>query len=88
LVQDIAALSLQSASSRYASYLLTHTSDKKPVFQLLLTKKLASFLSIKPETLSRIMGCMVRAGVITINNKEITVNNRENLSVVVCPIID
>jgi len=89
LIQEIDALSLHSGSSRVASYLLAHTSDKKPVYQLPVSKKtLALRLSIKPETLSRIIRCLADAKVIRVNDKEVEILKRSELSSTVCPIID
>jgi len=89
LIQEIDALSLQTGSSRFASYLLSHTSEKQPVYQLPVSKKnLASLLSIKPETLSRIMRCLISAGVIELHDKEVTILSREGLSVTICPLAD
>ncbi|MGV6825670.1 MAG: Crp/Fnr family transcriptional regulator [bacterium] len=87
LIQEIDALSLQSGSGRVASYLLAHTSHEAPIFDLPISKKmLASRLSLKPETLSRILHCMATKGSVEIHDKRIKVLNREELSTTVCPL--
>lgn len=89
LIQEIDALSLQSGNSRVASYLLAHTSKQQPFYQLPVSKKtLALLLSVKPETLSRIIRCLTNAGVIKVNDKEIEIIDREGLSTAACVITD
>lgn len=89
LIQEIDDLSLQSGSSRVAAYLLSHTSDIKPIYQLPVSKKtLASRLSIKPETLSRLISCLITSGAISVRDKEIEVLDRQSLSSAVCPALE
>jgi len=89
LIQEIDSLSLQTGSTRVKSYLLNHTTADQPLFEIPVSKKtLASHLSIKPETFSRIMRCLINSGQIRVNGKEIEVVDRDDLFSTICQITD
>ncbi|MBF0471740.1 MAG: Crp/Fnr family transcriptional regulator, partial [Gammaproteobacteria bacterium] len=79
MVKEIDDLTLQSASSRVAGYLYncahTHGDDLRS-FSLNTPKGvLASMLSIKPETFSRILQAFIGEGLIKVEGKHIEVIN-------------
>ncbi|MCU7959885.1 MAG: Crp/Fnr family transcriptional regulator [gamma proteobacterium symbiont of Bathyaustriella thionipta] len=74
LLQEIDDISLQSGSSRLACYLLHHIKgDHKTVVLDIPKSVIASRLSIKPETLSRIMGQMKNQGVIDVSASRVEI---------------
>ncbi|GJL81337.1 MAG: transcriptional regulator [marine bacterium B5-7] len=85
LLREINDLSLNSGTCRVASYFLnlsdTHSTDEADEFDLGLPKQvLASRLSIKPETLSRIFRSLVNAGLITMRGNHVRILDRASLS--------
>lgn len=80
LVQEIEHLALHSASSRFACYLLSHLPPCKLAVELDLRKGIiASRLSIKPETLSRIEKELSTRGIIAVRGSRIHVLNLKGL---------
>ncbi len=80
LVQEIEHLSLHSASSRFACYPLSRLPPYKLAVELDLRKGLiASRLSIKPETLSRIEKELSTRGIIAVRGSRIHVLNLKGL---------
>ena len=80
LVQEIENLTLHSASSRFACYLLSHLPPHKLAVELDLRKGIiASRLSIKPETLSRIEKELSTRGIIAVRGNRIHVLNLKGL---------
>ncbi len=80
LVQEIEHLSLHSASSRFACYLLSRLPPYKLAVELDLRKGLiASRLSIKPEALSRIEKELSTRGIIAVRGSRIHVLNLKGL---------
>ena len=80
LVQEIEHLSLHSASSRFACYLLSRLPPYKLAVELDLRKGIiASRLSIKPETLSRIEKELSTRGIIAVRGSRIHVLNLKGL---------
>ena len=66
--------------SRVATYFIQHLGKENEKFVLDIPKQvLASRLSIKPETLSRIFRNLTNAGLIAIHGNEITVLDRAHL---------
>lgn len=89
MVNEIDSLSLQTGSDRFASYILDNTTDREPVFQLEISKKnLASLLSVKPETLSRIIRCLSDNKVVSIEGKQVRVLDRDRLKSTVCHVVN
>ena len=82
-VREIENLTVQNAHSRLASYLLDHvveSSDDEATVRLELPRHvIASRLSIKPETLSRLLRSMVDDGVLTIEDRVIFVHSLARL---------
>jgi CRP-like cAMP-binding protein len=80
LVQEIENLTLHSASSRFACYLLSRLPPYKMAVELDLRKGIiASRLSIKPETLSRIERELSMRGIIAVRGSRIHVLNLKRL---------
>ncbi len=82
-VREIENLAVQNARSRLASYLLDHvieTNDDEATVRLELPRHvIASRLSIKPETLSRLLRNMVDEGLLTIEDRVIFVHSLARL---------
>ena len=82
-VREIENLAVQNARSRLASYLLDHiveTDDDEATVRLELPRHvIASRLSIKPETLSRLLRNMVDEGMLTIEDRVIFVHSLARL---------
>ncbi len=78
----IGDLSLKEVPGRLATYLLISSAKKGGTdsLSLDLTKtQLASLLGTIPETLSRILSKMQRAGIIEVKGADITIKNRKEL---------
>ena len=82
-VREIENLTIQNARSRLTSYLLEHvveTNDDEATVRLELPRHvIASRLSVKPETLSRLLRCMVDEGILTIEDRVIFVHSLARL---------
>ena len=82
-VREIENLTVQNARSRLAIYLLDHVvesnEDEATVRLELPRHVIASRLSIKPETLSRLLRSMVDEGVLTIEDRVIFVHSLSRL---------
>ena len=78
-------LTLQNASFRLINYLLQqipedHQPDESYVIQLTTSKSIiASWLSIQPETFSRILRTLKNRQLIEVNGKSITIHNVDQL---------
>jgi CRP-like cAMP-binding protein len=85
LVHEIDTLTLHSGTCRVASYLLEQAPLDRACFDLDIAKSvIAARLSIKPETLSRIIKNLREQRIISINGSQITIHDRlalKNLSV-------
>lgn len=80
LLREIDELSQYSAISRVAAYLLQSAPQESDAFELPVPKQvLASRLSVKPETLSRIMKQLVQNGIIQVKGSKIEILDRSNL---------
>jgi CRP-like cAMP-binding protein len=80
LVREIDDLSLQSATSRVAAYFLAQLPREGDRFELGLAKQvIASRLSVKPETFSRIIKNLHTSGILTVSGARVTVHDREGL---------
>jgi CRP-like cAMP-binding protein len=79
LVNDIDSLTLHSSKSRLAGYLvscLTHSSSAGKTIKLELPKGvIASRLSMKPETFSRALHNLDESGIISVEKRQVTVND-------------
>jgi CRP-like cAMP-binding protein len=81
LIGEIDELTLHSAKSRVARYLLAHCPEDRREIVLNVPKSvLASRLSIKPETFSRVTRQLISDGVIRVHGAHVTVLDRATLS--------
>jgi CRP/FNR family transcriptional regulator, dissimilatory nitrate respiration regulator len=80
LIGEIDNLTLHTATSRVARYLLTRLPSDRRALELDVRKGvLASRLSVKPETFSRVIKNLSDDGVIEVHGSHFTVLNRELL---------
>lgn len=80
LIREIDDLSLHSATCRVAAYLYTHKPEDSKEFDLEIPKHvLASRLSVKPETFSRIIKGLKSKGVLEIKGSKVIINDLEAL---------
>ena len=81
LLREIDELSLHSATCRVAAYLVQQAlATGSMAFDLSVTKQvLASRLSVKPETLSRIIRNLMSDGVITVRGSHVEIHDRDAL---------
>ncbi len=76
LLREIDELSLHDARCRIAAYLVQRTPAGQASLQLPIAKQvLASRLSIKPETLSRIIKNLSDSGIITVQNSQVHIHD-------------
>lgn len=81
LLREIDELSLHTATCRVAAYLLQHAPADADSFELPTAKHvIASRLSVKPETLSRIIKYLVGSGVISVSGSRVELHDRERLA--------
>jgi len=81
LIGEIDELTLHSAKSRVARYLLAHCPEDRREIMLNVPKSvLASRLSIKPETFSRVTRQLISDGVIRVHGAHVAVLDRATLS--------
>jgi CRP-like cAMP-binding protein len=79
LIGEIDDLTLHSATCRVAGYLLSQMSDS-PNFSLKVPKQvLASRLSVKPETFSRIIKQLTKDGVLEVKGSQVRIQDRATL---------
>ena len=77
LIGEIDNLTLHTAKSRVARYLLAHCPEDRRAFELDVRKGvLASRLSVKPETFSRVVKQLTQDGVIEVHGAHITILDR------------
>lgn len=82
LIQEIKAMSLQSASERIIGYLLQLCSDQTATQNIVLPARkvtIASLLNLTPETLSRTLAKLEKQGLIIVNATEIHIPDCERL---------
>ena len=80
-LREIDDLSLHSATCRVAAYMVQHVPAESDSFELPVAKQIvASRLSVKPETFSRIIKSLSNSGVIQVAGNRITVHDREALN--------
>lgn len=81
LIREINDLSLHTGTRRVAAYLMHQTTNGRDECVLDLPKQvLASRLSIKPETLSRIFRRLINADLISIQGTRVTILDRTHLA--------
>jgi len=80
LIREIDDLSQHSATCRVAGYLFTHAPANSNEFDLKIPKHvLASWLSLKPETFSRIIKGLRSDGVLEIKGSKVLIKDRAEL---------
>ena len=78
LIREIDALSLDTGMVRIASYLLHKAPADDDSFELDVAKSvIASRLSVKPETFSRILKQLHDKDIVTIEGRRVTIRDRE-----------
>ena len=83
-VREIENLSIQNARHRLSSYLMDHIVDKRDGDQATARLELprhviASRLSIKPETLSRLLRSLVDDGIVSIEDRVVFIHSLDRL---------
>ena len=80
LIQEIDTLSLNTGTMRIVSYLLQNAPDDSDSFELDIAKSvIASRLSVKPETFSRILKNLHLQNILTISGRKVTIHDRKAL---------
>lgn len=80
LIREIDALSLETGTMRTVSYLLQQAPPDSSSFDLTIAKSvIASRLSVKPETFSRILKNLQDQNIISIEGKHVTIHDRETM---------
>ena len=80
LIREIDALSLDTGTVRTVAYLLQNAPPDKDMFELDIAKSvIASRLSVKPETFSRILKNLHEQEIVTINGRNVTIHDRAAL---------
>lgn len=80
LIQEIDTLSLNTGTVRIVSYLLQHAPEGQNDFELNIAKSvIASRLSVKPETFSRILKNLHESKILTINGRRVIIHDRDAL---------
>jgi len=83
LIKEIDDLSLQNGTRRVASYLINLSGQGSDNFELDIPKGvMASRLSLKPETFSRIIRNLHDRNILTVTRKNIAIHNREELQAI------
>lgn len=86
LIGEIDNLTLHSATARVARYLLLKLPSDRRALELDVRKSvLASRLSVKPETFSRVIKALSDQGVIAVHGGHFTVLDRDALTAVAAP---
>ena len=78
LIQEIDALSLETGTVRTVNYLLSHAPEEGDCYDLDIAKSvIASRLSVKPETFSRILKHLNEQQIVTIDGRRVTIHDRD-----------
>ena len=78
LIHEIDALSLDTGTVRTVAYLLHQATEGVTSFELKVAKSvIASRLSVKPETSSRILKSLHERGIVTIEGRNVIIQDRE-----------
>jgi len=81
MIHEIDNLSMHTGACRVATYLMHNTPKGENVFKLNIAKRIiASRLSVKPETFSRILNELHQQGVLTVEGSSIIIHDREALA--------
>ena len=80
LIREIDALSLDTGTVRTISYLLEHAPEDSDRFELQVAKSvIASRLSVKPETFSRILKNLHERAIVSIEGRNVTIHDRDKM---------
>ncbi len=80
LIREIDALSLETGTVRTISYLLEQAPPDRDQFELQVAKSvIASRLSVKPETFSRILKNLHEQDIVSIEGRNVTIHNRDQM---------
>ena len=83
LIREIDDISLHSATCRVAGWLLAHADEESDEFDLQVPKQiLASRLSVKPETFSRIIKNLGAQGLVQVKGNRVRIQDRAGLRAV------
>ena len=78
LIREIDALSLDTGTVRTVAYLLHQSTADKDSLELKIAKSvIASRLSVKPETFSRILKNLHEQEIVSIDGRNVTIHDRE-----------
>lgn len=78
LIREIDALSLDTGTVRTVSYLLNQAPPDSDRFELRVAKSvIASRLSVKPETFSRILKNLHEKDIVSIEGRKVTIHDRD-----------
>ncbi len=78
LIREIDALSLDTGTVRTVSYLLMQAPKDRDSFKLQIAKSvIASRLSVKPETFSRILKNLHEQAIVSIDGRNVTIHDRD-----------
>ena len=78
LIREIDALSLETGTVRTISYLLEHAPEDSDNYELQVAKSvIASRLSVKPETFSRILKNLHEQNIVSIDGRNVTIHDRD-----------
>ena len=78
LIREIDALSLETGTVRTISYLLEQAPADRDDFELQVAKSvIASRLSVKPETFSRILKNLHEQEIVSIDGRSVTIHDRD-----------
>jgi len=81
LIREIEDVTLQSATSRVAAYLIRKAPAASDTFRLEFPKGvIASRLSVKPETFSRILRNLSEQGIVSVRGQQVKIHDRPALS--------
>jgi len=81
LIREIDALSLDTGTVRTVSYLLNQAPTDNDCFELNIAKSvIASRLSVKPETFSRILKNLHEQEIVSIDGRKVTIHDREAMT--------
>ena len=80
LIREIDALSLETGTVRTISYLLEQAPEDSDNYELQVAKSvIASRLSVKPETFSRILKNLHEQNIVSIDGRNVTIHDRDKM---------
>ena len=81
LISEIDALSLDTGTVRTVAYLLNQAHEENNCFELKIAKSvIASRLSVKPETFSRILKNLHEQEIVSIDGRKVTIHDRDAMT--------